>query len=169
MEDLYEYLKQHNACSKGVDWCRANELKTTAEAWDALCKSTHYDWLVWLALRATTRGAVFRFLEETVKRAIHKSKTTCTDPAWNRWADAWLSGEDRSEDAAEEAATWVAYQEAWEASAWAAWLSGDDRSEEAAREAVAAAVSQWPWARAEVKTQADWWRKEPNPFKENLR
>ena len=38
--------------------------------------------------------------EQRVERAIRAAKTVCEDPDWNRWADGWLSGEDRSAEAA---------------------------------------------------------------------
>lgn len=45
--------------------------------------------------------------EQRAKFAILCAKQVCTDPAWNNWADKWLSGADRT---------------AW--AAWAAWAAG---------------------------------------------
>lgn len=65
---------------------------------------------------------------QRVRFAILCAKQVCIDPAWNVWADKWLSREDRAEaawataawaTAAKRAAeTWAARAEAW--AAWAA-------------------------------------------------
>ena len=66
--------------------------------------------------------------EQCVKFSIYCAKAVITDIAWNKWADAWLDGSDRSARSAE-AAAWAA---AWaaagaaagaavRAAAWAAW------------------------------------------------
>lgn len=58
-----------------------------------------------------------------VRVAITCAKTVYRDPAWNRWADSWLSGEDRSAAAAaaaEAEAEAAAAAAAWAAKAWAA-------------------------------------------------
>lgn len=39
--------------------------------------------------------------EQRVRFAILCAKTGCDDPAWNRWADDWLSGKDHSARVAE--------------------------------------------------------------------
>ena len=66
--------------------------------------------------------------EQRVKFAILCAKLVCKDAAWNAWADKWLSSEDRSAWAAEEAAR-AAKEAAWaaaraaraaEEAAWAA-------------------------------------------------
>ena len=56
--------------------------------------------------------------EMRVRFAILCAKGVCACPSWNAWADRWLSGEDRSEDASEAAskAAWAV----WPAAAWAA-------------------------------------------------
>lgn len=50
--------------------------------------------------------------EQRVRFAILCAKRVCDDPKWNRWADGWLSGEDRSATAAEAAARLAAAAEA---------------------------------------------------------
>ena len=42
--------------------------------------------------------------EQRVRFAILCAKVVCKDPAWNHWADGWLSGKDRSKEASAEAA-----------------------------------------------------------------
>ena len=66
--------------------------------------------------------------EMRVRFAILCAKEVCADLSWNAWADKWLSGEDRSVEAAK-AAAWASY----DAAAWAA-------------DAVAAAAYRPSWA-----------------------
>ena len=66
--------------------------------------------------------------EMRVRFAILCAKEVCADLSWNAWADKWLSGEDRSVEAAK-AAAWASY----DAAAWAA-------------EAVAEAAYRPSWA-----------------------
>jgi hypothetical protein len=74
--------------------------------------------------------------ETLVTFAILCVKEVNNNSQWNIWADAWLSGEDRSEEAAAEAA---------EAAAWAA---------EAAARAAEAAAGAAAWAAREAATAA---------------
>ena len=73
-------------------------------------------------------------------------------PAWSQWAEEWLSGKDRSAEAAW-AAAWAAEEAAWEAAAWAAeeaaWEAAARAAEEAAEEAAA-------WAAARAAEEAAW-------------
>jgi hypothetical protein len=61
-------------------------------------------------------------------------------PAWSQWAEEWLSGKDRSAEAAEEAA-WAA-REAWAAAraARAAWAAAEAAAEAAEAAAARAAA-----------------------------
>ena len=86
-------------------------------------------------------------LQQRVRFAILCAKQVCSDEDWNQWADAWLSGADRSREAAQaaeeaaaawaQAADWAA--QAAKAAAWAeasraeAWQAASAR---AAREAI---------------------------------
>ena len=80
-------------------------------------------------------------LEQRVRYGILCAKAVYADPAWNRWADGWLDGTDRSAWAAAEAAeaAWAATRAANAASnaAWAA-RAANAASEAAARAARAA-------------------------------
>ena len=73
--------------------------------------------------------------EQRVEIGIRAVKLVCKDKKWNTWADKWLSGKDRSADAAR----------AVEAAAGPAWVA---RAAAAARAAWAAAVAAWAaaWA-----------------------
>jgi hypothetical protein len=93
--------------------------------------------------------------EMRVRFAILCAKEVCADLSWNAWADKWLSGEDRTQAAAEASATRArayerAYERAeaaWAAAAWAAW---------AARAAAARAAKTWAAARAAAEAAAAW-------------
>jgi hypothetical protein len=84
--------------------------------------------------------------EMRVRFAIMCAKEVCAYPAWNAWADGWLSGEDRTQaaDAADAAAT-AARAAAARAAAWA--------SEAAAAAARAAWASAWA---SEAAAAAAW-------------
>jgi hypothetical protein len=85
-------------------------------------------------------------LIQSVTIAITCAKHVYHDPEWNRWADAWLSGEDRTEASA----SWAAASAAAFAAEWAArsaeWAaSAASAAEWAARAASAAAFAE-EWA-----------------------
>lgn len=93
--------------------------------------------------------------EQRIKIAILCSKQVCSIPQWTRWADQWLSGEDRSQEAAWAAArpavsVWAAGA-SWAASAaaisvWAAEAAAKARAAEASwSEAAAWAASGASW------------------------
>jgi hypothetical protein len=65
-------------------------------------------------------------MEQRVRFAILCAKEVCHDPQFVAWADGWLSGGDRSKEAAQ-AASWAATAASWaaagaaaEAASWAA-------------------------------------------------
>ena len=82
-------------------------------------------------------------LEQRVKFAILCAKHVCKDKKWNRWANKWLSGEDRSAAAAEAA----------EAAAIAGHVA-TARAAEAARAAAAEVEAQVAWAAWEAAEAA---------------
>ena len=82
--------------------------------------------------------------EMRVRFAILCAKEVCADLPWNAWANGWLSGEDRSAEAAwaAQATSWAAYAaQAAAAAAWAAWAAY--AAQAAARAAAAAAWAAW--------------------------
>ncbi len=120
---------------------------TQADAW-RLCDRG--DWLIWQwqhlpkAIRRKTEPALRRAIVRIVSRAIRRGQRSlrgiraqwATD--WRRWARRWLSGEDRSADAARVAAR--AAETAWAAGAVeAARAAGAARA--AARAAGAAGAA----------------------------
>jgi hypothetical protein len=68
---------------------------------------TIYDWQMQLKaqrmriVREITVPAIS--LEQRVAYGIYCAKAVYSDPRWNEWADAWLSGMDRSQSAAKSA------------------------------------------------------------------
>jgi hypothetical protein len=84
--------------------------------------------------------------EMRVRFAILCAKEVCACLSWNAWADKWLSGEDRTQAAAEracvraEAAAAAAAEAA--AAAWAAEAAAAAWAAEAARAAAAAAAAE---------------------------
>jgi hypothetical protein len=87
--------------------------------------------------------------EQRIRFAIICAQQVCVDKDWNRWAELWLNGIDRSQEAARAAeaaarAAWAAEAEAaWAAEAEAAWAA---RAAEA--EAAWAAWAEAAWAAA---------------------
>jgi len=78
-------------------------------------------------------------ITQRVAFGILCAKQVCKDADWNAWADAWLSGADRSKEAA-----WVAEAAAWATNvAWAAAKAARVATEVVCRAARAAA-----WAAA---------------------
>jgi len=92
--------------------------------------------------------------EQRVRFGILCAKAVCNDRTWNRWADRWLDGSDRSVAAAEaawaaervaervaesawaaEAAAATAATEAWAAEAWVARAAAAAAAEAAGKDA----------------------------------
>ena len=92
--------------------------------------------------------------EMRVRFGILCAKEVCAYPAWNAWADRWLSGGDRSEAAAAAAAAEAAAAAAAaEAVSWAAWAAEAAAARAAwaaeaaaARAAAAGAAEAVSWA-----------------------
>lgn len=88
--------------------------------------------------------------EMSVRFAILCAKYVCACRAWNAWADKWLSGEDRSEEAAYDAA-----RAAYDAAAWAALV--ERAAHDAAAHDAAALSVQWAAeASASAAYRASW-------------
>ena len=101
--------------------------------------------------------------EQRVRFAVLCAKECYTEPAWVAWADGWLSGDDRSPEAAV-AAAWeaarasvaaVAPEAAPEAAAVAAAWAAEAAWAAVAPEAAEAAVAAWAVAAAEA-AEAAW-------------
>jgi hypothetical protein len=96
--------------------------------------------------------------EMRVRFAIMCAKEVCAYPAWNAWADRWLSGEDRSEAAAAKAewAAWAAgaASAAYRSARAAAWAAAEAAEAWAARAAEAAAYRSARAAEASARAAA---------------
>ena len=88
--------------------------------------------------------------EQRVRFAILCAKRVCSDPAWSKWADRWLSGEDRSKESAESARSESA---AWSAARSAAWSAA--RSAESAESAAWSAAEWSAWSAARSAESAE--------------
>ena len=118
---------------------------------------------VWAALQDHTIAP--RVVERIVTRAVTTHALTCGIPAVETWARRWLSGEDRTQaaaDAAEWAAAWAAARAAAWAARAAAWAAEAARAAEwaatwAAAEAAGAAARAAEWARqfADIRAVLD--------------
>jgi len=124
-----------NACKEGVEMFRQYPgLEGECAELGALCRWAASEgepgYVRWLLPRLMTP-------EGAVKWVITAAMRHCDNAAWIKWADGWLSDEDRTEASAEEA--WMAAraaEAAWtaEVAAAAAWAAA-----QAARAAWAAA------------------------------
>ena len=81
--------------------------------------------------------------EQRIEVAIRCALVVCDEPGFRRWAEGWLSGADRTAEAAEEAwaAAWAAAAWAAAEAAWAAWAAAAAEEAWAAKAAGAAALA----------------------------
>jgi len=133
-------LLELGACKEGVEMFRRYPgLKRGRAELGALCRWAASEgkasYVFWLLPRLMTP-------EGTVRWTITTAKRHCADADWNKWADGWLSGEDRTEKSAE--ATWTAAG----AATWTAARAAVAVARTAVRVAEAAQVA---WM-----AEADW-------------
>jgi hypothetical protein len=87
-------LESLRPCADGLAWAKTQ---------DSLCgvydNCERADWMIWLLCKT---GNLTQ--EQAVEIAIVCAKHVHHDKKWNRWADRWLSGEDRTRDSAVSAA-----------------------------------------------------------------
>jgi hypothetical protein len=105
--------------------------------------------------------------EQRIRFAILCAMKVYKEPTWNQWAHAWLTGADRSAEAAwkvaRATATWAAVAAPWAAEAAAeavaevaaAWVAAPWAAE-AAAEAVAEAAAAWVAATWVAEVAAAW-------------
>jgi hypothetical protein len=92
-----------------------------------------------------------------------EAEKTCKNKEWRKWAQGWLSGEDRSRASALAAhsvsdttqAEWAEYIAEWSTA----------KPSLATADGVAYAATR-AMGYGERKNQADFWRTQPNPFNE---
>jgi hypothetical protein len=161
-----EDLDRWGACCREdeEDYCDAR-LKRLARGRKGLTglevsrmRSIPYEDRIWVLLRREVLGDALKGVVETiVARAVRRHALPCSTT--REWARRWLSGEDRSEEAAwaaaraaaakEEAAWAAARAAAARAAAWAAWATAKQAALAAAARAAARAE-----ARAEARAAA---------------
>ena len=152
-------LIEIDACKEGVEMFRQYPgLKGGRAELGALCR--------W-AVSEGAPGYVFWLLprlmepEGAAKWAILAAKRHYHDADWNKWADSWLSREDRTPESAEAAAATAVWAASW--AAWAAWAAAAAWTARAAAwaataasaweaEAAAAWAAEYDYASAEDKT-----------------
>ena len=78
--------------------------------------------------------------DQRIAFAIYCAKSVCKDQTFNRWADDWLSGKDRSASAA-----WAAARSASSAASAAAWSAWSAESPELPESAAASAAWVAAW------------------------
>jgi hypothetical protein len=161
-------LESLNPCADGLAWG-----KTQNSLHDVYENCERGDWMIWILIRSKKLTKT-----QATEIAITCAKHVYHDPDWNRWADAWLDGSDRTKASAASAANaasaaWVpsAASAAERAAYWAASASSAARAARAAASAASAAnaasaasaeywaasAAYWAYwaARAEIKWQAD--------------
>ena len=163
MNDIYEDLKRWGDCGTAARAYREHGCTSHAQAWDWLCASDQHEWLVWLALRTVSRESLCAFIHDVAHRAITTAAITSKNKEWRKWAQGWLSGEDRSRASALAAhsvsdttqAEWAEYIAEWSTA----------KPSLATADGVAYAATR-AMGYGERKNQADFWRTQPNPFNE---
>ncbi len=139
-------LVKLDACSEAVTYARQH--KSFRAAWSA-CERP--DWMLWYLGRAVTNTQQHReSLTLLAIRFVRAIPNRLPIPAWELWADAYVSGQEREPEAAAGAAEAAAGAEAW-AAAWAAAEAAG------AREAAWAtwAAREAAWAAAANQTNAN--------------
>lgn len=108
MMKAIEFGEEYGSCEGAMIWRRSlGPEATQADAWLACDRG---DWLRWqleqeISSSQYTR-AFERAMEQMIDRAIRRAQQRLQnvqvewEAAWRRWACRWLSGEDRSEEAA---------------------------------------------------------------------
>jgi len=140
-------LLELGACKEGVEMFRRYPgLEGGCAELGALCRWAASEgepgYVQWLLPRLMTP-------EGAVRWAILTATQHCTDAIWNKWADGWMSGEDRTAGAA----TWAAAATAVWAASWAAWAAWAAAAAWTARAAAWAATAASAW---EAEAAAAW-------------
>jgi hypothetical protein len=140
-------LESLNPCADGLAWG-----KTQNSLHDVYENCERGDWMIWLLghSKKITKTQVIEIAITCAKHVYH-------DPDWNRWADAWLDGSDRTKASAASAANAASAASAANAAS-AAWVpSAASAAERAAYWAASAssAARAASASSAEIKWQAD--------------
>ena len=128
MKITLEWLKEVNACDKGVDWFKNKKLSDDIEILNALIADDKLDWINWVICRIFNREQKIRYGIYAAEQVldIFEKKYPKDDRPRNAIEFARKCITDKSSVAAgaAEAATWAA-KDAAKAAAWAAWSAKD--------------------------------------------
>jgi hypothetical protein len=127
----HEWARQRDACPDAIEWLAEHPAWTMADAWRECHRG---DWMFW-ALKTAGHPVPWDVVDGIADRAVETHALHCGIAEVERWAERWLSGEDRSAAAAGDA--W----EAAAAGAWAADAAGDAWNTAAWRAAAHAAAA----------------------------
>lgn len=142
---------RHNSCSDALAWRRSlGPDATQADAW-RLCKRG--DWLLWqferlpVKMQRAHKAAPHRAVEVIVARAVRRGVRSLRgnrEPwaaIYRGWARRWLSGEDRTE-----AAAWQAARAARAAEVAEATWTAAEKAAELTRQArdIRREIPDWP-------------------------
>lgn len=154
MRSAEQWGRDHGSCSGALVARRAYDEAHPGEGQAGWYREgcERGDWLLWQLARLTPAEyleawpAVYRALSAIVERAIRRVLGRSGCPAWEAWAQRWLSREDRSEAAA--TAAWAeAAAEAAGAGAARAGAEARARAEELLLRAVdiRREIPEWRW------------------------
>lgn len=163
METALEWGIRHGSCKPALE--RRKKYASQPE-WYKACDRG--DWLFWQLQYAKLTDEhveiIKRLAVDFAIRPVETHALHCGIFEVEKWAQKWINGEDRTEEAAEEAAAWAvgAAEAAKEAAAWAVGTTKAAKAawaaEEAAWTAAWAANAAWvagAAGAAESKYQAD--------------
>lgn len=168
MESAYEWGVRHDSCESALE---QRKKYPNQPEWYKACDRG--DWLFWQLQHAQLTDEhveiIIRLAMDFAIHAVKEYAVGCGIKLVEEWAAKFISGDDRSEEAAW-AAAWAARAAAWEAAevaraagaAWAAARAAEAAgAAEAARAAAGAARAAWTVARAagaaiEAAIEAAW-------------
>lgn len=148
MSSAYEWGKKHGSCE--LEARRKFDIEYPGQGQASFyIKCRRGDWIIWqlgqTKLSEKLKKALQRALMKIAERAVRKCAANCNMPEFERWAEKWLSGEDRSIESAwvmaetirttSTAATTAIAESAAEAAAAAAAEEAGSAAEEAAKAA----------------------------------
>ena len=151
----YEDLERWGACDRdeGKRYSRAVLDSRYGAGWSLALREVLEDDRIpavdraWVATRreVLSEEQTAAWLDIVVTRVVRKHALRCGVPAVEEWAARWLSGENRSLDAARAVVAAAAWSAAWSAAAAATWSA-----------AWSAADGAWSWAADAAAWSAAW-------------
>jgi hypothetical protein len=158
VRNAYQWGIDHGSCQGALDERRALGPDATQADWWRMCQRG--DWMLWqlkrgltgdeyAAIRPEIQSAVDRIVERAIRRVLGRSGSQ----VWETWAERWLSGEDRSEEAARAAAAaraearvaWAAERAAWAARAARAARAEEEDEARLQADDIRREIAEWRW------------------------